>query len=81
MHRPAEFTAMPQCIFMSDHYMDDLDKIDMNENEKVELLQTLWQILSTIVEISWGEDAIQKVISPVFKQTVEDCETLPEVKH
>ena len=37
--------------FDPNDYMDELDGFDISEAEKVELLQTLWSILTILVEL------------------------------
>ncbi len=58
-----------------------LSGFDMNEAQKNELLQTLWNIVGTMVNIGFGLDSVQMFLSTVAEKTGQDSEKLVEIKH
>jgi hypothetical protein len=44
-----------------------VEEFDISEEQKIELLQMLWNIMSTFVDIGWGVDSIQNFI-PALKE-------------
>jgi hypothetical protein len=45
-----------------DEYREYLDEFEITEDQKIELLQTLWWIAVTFADIGWGVDSVQKCI-------------------
>ena len=47
-------------------YQPYIKDCELSEQQAEELLQTLWQIMSTMVDIGWGLDASQLVLYQIF---------------
>ena len=58
-------------IFNPDDYRDDLNEFDLTEEQENELLEALWNIMSSFVAIGFGLDSVQ-----LF--STAECEDLPE---
>lgn len=46
-------------------YLVYLDQTQLSEAQKLELLQTLWSIVSTFVDLAFGTDPVQQALPPV----------------
>ncbi len=42
-----------------DEYRGDLAEFDMSDEQKDEMLRTLWNIMSAFVDLGWGLDTVQ----------------------
>ena len=49
-------------------YLHQLDEVDLTDAQKIELLQTLWHIMATMVDIGFGVDSVQSVLPALFEQ-------------
>ena len=58
----------PPPAFNPDDYRDELNDIDLTDEQAQELLSTLWNIMSTMVDIGWGLDATQLVLGQIFSE-------------
>lgn len=70
----AGFCAAP--VLDVDDYLDDLDDQDLSEEQKIELLETLWNIMAAFVDIGWGVDNVQLVFPELFNQVAQDSQKL-----
>lgn len=59
------------------HYLNDFD---LTEDQQNELLQTLWFIMNTMVDIGWGVDTVQMFFPDIFANVAPDSEKLVESK-
>lgn len=66
--RRAEATtnAVVPLEFDPNDYRHHLSEFDLNEEQQKELLQTLWHIMSTFVDIGWGVDTVQLILPQIF---------------
>jgi len=64
--------------FEPDDYRHHLDEFDLSEEQQNELLESLWTIMSTLVDIGWGVDTIQLLLPDFFKDVAPDSEKLLE---
>lgn len=55
-----------------DDYREELAEFDLTEEQEKELLQTLWHIMSTFVDIGWGVDTVQMFLPGLFENTGAD---------
>ena len=55
-----------------DEYMAHLDAFDLSDAQKRELLQTLWNIMSILVDIGWGADTVQMLLPDLFEAAGDD---------
>ncbi|OHU89193.1 MULTISPECIES: hypothetical protein [Pseudoalteromonas] len=64
---PAEENAptKPLVLFPEDYY-SDIQDLDLTPEQANELLSTLWNIMSTMVNIGWGVDTVQIVLPELF---------------
>lgn len=44
-------------------YLSDLDGIDISEREKTELLETLWSIMRTFVELGFEAETCEQILA------------------
>lgn len=61
-------------------FMDDLEGFDMSEDQKHELLQALWNIMRTMVDIGWGVDNVQYLMPHIFEKAGRDSVKLLEIE-
>lgn len=53
-------------------YMNELAEFEMSDEQKTELLQTLWNIMATMVDIGWGVDTVQLFLPEIFDKAATD---------
>lgn len=59
----------PKPLFNSQDYANDLRDLDLTEEQRQELLKTLWSIMSMMVDLGWGLDTVQMFLPNLFNQT------------
>lgn len=64
-----------------DDYRHHLDEYDLAQEQQNELLQSLWHIMSTLVDIGWGVDTVQLLLPDIFAEVAPDSEKLVESKN
>lgn len=52
-------------------YREHVDDLDLTEEQKVELLRTLWWIMSAFVDLGFSADSVQHVL-PAFAQLTSE---------
>ncbi len=67
--------------FEPDDYRHHLNDFDLTEDQQNELLQTLWSIMNTMVDIGWGVDTVQMFFPDIFANVAPDSEKLVESKN
>ena len=55
-----------------ERYRSHLESFEMTNAEQDELLQTLWNILSTFVDIGFGLDSVQNLFSGIIEKAMHD---------
>ena len=60
-------------------YREDLAGFDLSKEQEEELIQTLWMIVCTLIDIGFGFDAVQQVI-PDYLQRAFEAPSKDEVK-
>lgn len=60
----------------ADLYRDDLSTLDLTDAQKDELLETLWNIMITMVDIGWGVDSVQVLMPSLFNELAPDSQNL-----
>ena len=61
-----------------DAYRHHLDEFDLTEDQQNELLQSLWYIMSILVDIGWGVDTVQLLLPDIFAEVAPDSKKLVE---
>jgi len=61
-----------------DDYRHHLDEFDLTQEQQNELLESLWTIMSTLVDIGWGVDTVQILLPELFTEVAPDSEKLLE---
>jgi len=51
--------AIPSARLDADLYREDLRGLSLSKEQEDELLEVLWNIMSTFVDIGWGLDSVQ----------------------
>jgi hypothetical protein len=46
-------------------YLAFLDDTNLTEAQKIELLRTLWSIMSAFVDLAFGTDPVQQALPPI----------------
>ena len=54
--------------FSPDEYRHHLEEFELTRAQENELLETLWQIMSMMVDIGWGVDNIHLMLPELFNQ-------------
>ncbi|MCP5275793.1 MAG: hypothetical protein H6936_13275 [Burkholderiales bacterium] len=73
-------TAAP-LKFEPDDYRHHLDEFDLTQEQQNELLESLWMIMSTMVDIGWGVDTVQILLPDLFAEVAPDSEKLLESRN
>jgi len=58
----------PVAEFDADQYRHHLDEYELTQAQEDELLEALWHIMSTMVDIGWGVDNVQRMIPELFNR-------------
>ena len=66
---PKDSNADTLIKFAAEDYRHHLSELDLSEDQKDELLKTLWHIMSTFVDIGWGVDTVQMFLPELFDQS------------
>jgi hypothetical protein len=61
-----------------DIYREDIASLNLTREQEDELLQTLWEMMRTMVEIGWGVDTINRLLPELFDKTGQRPEYLPD---
>jgi hypothetical protein len=61
-----------------DDYRHHFNEFDLTEDQQNELLQALWYIMSTFVDIGWRVDTVQMLLPDIFTEVAPDSEKLLE---
>jgi hypothetical protein len=56
------------------------DSSELTKEQENELLQALWHIMSTFVDIGWGVDSVQLFLPDLFEKAVQDSDKLLQQK-
>lgn len=68
--------------FDPDEYRHHIEEFQLTEAQQDELLKTLWEIMSTMVNIGWGVDNVQLMLPEIFNHSCADAgDTLETDKH
>ena len=73
-------TAWPTLKLDPDEYREDLAEFALTEEQENELLQTLWHIMSTFVDIGWGVDTIPLFLPDLFEKAGQDSGKMRQQK-
>lgn len=57
---------------IEDH-REEIDQLDFSEQEKIEYLETLWNILQTFARLNIGVDSVQMCLPDKFENAGEEC--------
>jgi hypothetical protein len=69
---PTQEVSYPGALALDvDKYRKYVDHLDLTEERKVELLQTLWSIMATFVKYGFGVDSVQRCIPALAKISFE----------
>jgi len=60
-------------------YLDELDGEDLTEAQKIELLETLFNIMKSFVEIGYGMEPVNKLIAD-FEKCASESPNVIECK-
>lgn len=63
---------LPALILDPDDYRQDLAVLNMTEQQENELLEVLWNIMKTLVEIGWGVNSVQYLLPDIFEAATAD---------
>ncbi len=72
----ADNKALPKLTLNPDEYREHLAGFELTEAQENELLQVLWQIMSTMVDIGWGVDTVQMFLPDMFEKAGADSDKL-----
>ena len=64
--------------FEPNDYRHHVEEFDLTEEQQNELLESLWTIMSTMVDIGWGVDTVQLLFPDLFTEVAPDSEKLLE---
>ncbi len=54
-----DIAVVPPLQLEPDDYRDELAEFELTPEQETELLQVLWNIMSTMVDLGWGLDSVQ----------------------
>ncbi len=53
-------------------YYEDIAHLDISQEEADEMLNALWDMMSTMVNIGWGVESIQIMLPELFEEPDKD---------
>lgn len=59
-----------------DDYREDIAEFGFTKEQEDEFLQTLWRIMSTMVDLGWGVESVQYFLPEIFEKTSQDSVNL-----
>ncbi len=65
----------------TDAHRHHFDEFNMTVDQQNELLQALWYIMSTLVDIGWGVDTVQMLLPDIYVEVAPDSKKLLESKN
>ena len=66
--------ALPRLELNLEDYREQMEEMDFTEEQAQEFLQTLWNIMSTMVDIGWGVDTVQMFLPDIFEKAGPDSD-------
>ena len=67
---------LPHLALDSNKYSPYLKDSDLSDEQVEELLQTLWQMMQTMVNIGWGLDVLNILLPDIFNQQALSEDTM-----
>ncbi|WP_316364635.1 hypothetical protein [Candidatus Thiodiazotropha sp. CDECU1] len=77
---PVEDGALPPLTLDPEQYREHLEEFGLSREQENELLEALWNILYTFVEIGFGLDSVQLFVAPEDEKASRDSVKLVETK-
>ena len=72
--------SLPKIKFDPEDYRDEIDEMDLSEEQAIEYLQTLWDIMYTMVNLGWGVESVQNILPSEFEKASSDSGKLLQVE-
>lgn len=72
---------MPPLKLDPEEYRAHLEEYDLTEEQENELLETLWHIMRTFVEIGFGVDSVQMFLAEKAEKSGQDSGNTLEQKN
>jgi len=69
----------PKLEFKADDYRAELKGCGYSKEQEDQLLQALWDIMSTMVYMDWGLDSIHLILPEIFVKAGSDSDKLVNV--
>lgn len=66
--------------FNPDEYREELRECGYTKEQEDQLLQALWDIMSTMVYMDWGLDSIHLILPQIFSKASTDSDKLVNQK-
>ncbi len=66
--------AFPILELDPEDYREQMGEMDFTPEQAQEFLTTLWNIMSTMVDIGWGVDTVQMFLPDIFENTGPDSD-------
>jgi len=64
-----------------DAHRHHFGEFNMTTDQQNELLQALWYIMGTLVDIGWGVDTVQMLLPDIYVEVAPDSKKLLESKN
>ncbi len=77
----ADNRALPKLTLEPDRYREHLSAFELSTQQQNEMMQILWNIMSTMVDIGWGVDTVQLFLPELFEKTGPDSGNLLQQTH
>ena len=61
-------------VFNPDDYKEDLKEFDLTDEQAEEILRTLWEMMTMMVDLGWGVDTVNIVLPDLFIKTCNSDE-------
>lgn len=67
--------------FHAEKYKGYIEDMEITSEQEGELLKILWDIMSTMVDIGFGEHSVQAVLNSLVKDAIPELTDTPQQKH
>ena len=72
--------AISPLVFDPDKYRDGIAELGLTTEQENDMLEALWHIMKTFVEMGWGVDTVQLFLPELFEKPGLDSGNLVDSK-
>jgi len=78
---PSDDKPLPKLTLNPDRYREHLSEFALTIEQQNDMMQVLWNIMNTFVDIGWGVDTVQMFLPELFEKAGPDSGNLVKQRH